>query len=135
MKLQSINPKLGIDFIKLDMQRNDLLVLLGDPISSDYEPDGRTRDFYKECVIEYSDDVCISIEAYAPSEVELFGRKVLNVPFAQLKDWFLSLDPEAKFSTASLISERLGVGLYAPHFRKDETMPVEAVIVFGEDYY
>lgn len=86
--------------------------------------------------VEYgADDACEAVEMASPAVPTLQGRELLSVPYQELRDWVLKLDPAVEMDGAGLISRALGVGFYAPAAVEAPEEFVESVIAFRRGYY
>jgi hypothetical protein len=82
-----------------------------------------------------AEDRCEAVEFYRLTMPTLYGRNLLEQPFADARVWLQSLDPGIQAESGTLISHTYGLGLYAPSALHDLRSPVEAVIVFRRGYY
>jgi hypothetical protein len=78
---------------------------------------------------------CEAIELFAPAEPMLQGIPLIGQPFSVARDRIQALDSDVEVDESGLISQKLGIGLYAPFAADASEEPVESVIVFERGYY
>lgn len=76
-----------------------------------------------------------ALEFGRPSAPHLNGTDLLAIPFSDARQILRSLDPAAVEDRTSIISKKVGAGLYAPTAKEDASQPCESVIVFSDGYY
>jgi hypothetical protein len=76
-----------------------------------------------------------AIEMWGPAKPSFEGRKLLGLPYRQLRDWITRLDADVELHDTGLTSQKFGFGLYASSAEKEPDSPVEGVIVFERGYY
>lgn len=64
----------------------------------------------------------------------LHGKDLLSESFADLREWFRSLDPSMQEDEAGLEAPALGIALYAPNAEEEPNRPPEGVSVFKKGY-
>jgi len=86
--------------------------------------------------VEYDvDGACVSVEMFSPSVPMFQGRRLVGVPYREVRDWLRSQDPAAEEDGAGITSRALGVGVYAESAAKASDEPVESAIAFCRGYY
>jgi hypothetical protein len=78
---------------------------------------------------------CEAIELFAPADPTLQGKPLIGQPFSVVRDRVQALDSSVEIDETGLISQKLGIGLYAPFAADAPEDPVESVIVFEQGYY
>jgi hypothetical protein len=78
---------------------------------------------------------CEAIELFAPADPTLQGKPLIGQPFSVVRDRVQALDSSVEIDETGLISQKLGIGLYAPFAADTPEDPVESVIVFEQGYY
>jgi hypothetical protein len=76
-----------------------------------------------------------AIEVSSPSEAWLEGVDLLSVSSEKAKKIFLSKDCKAELEEDTVISKKIGLGIFDPMLNEDHSHSVESVIVFAEGYY
>lgn len=93
-------------------------------------------DEYDGFFVQYkSPGVCNSIQFFSPAVVTFHEKNLLSVPFKNAKAFLQQLDNDLVEENDSVISLKLGFGLYAPNSEDDPLLPPECVIVFERGYY
>lgn len=82
-----------------------------------------------------SPGVCDAVELALAADPTLMGRRLIERPFDELRDWLESLDDGIVVDDTGLTSFKLGLGLYAPSHQERASDSVEAIIVFERGYY
>jgi hypothetical protein len=86
--------------------------------------------------VEYdAGGACVSVEMASPSVPLFRGRRLIGVPYREIRDWVCALDPAAEEDGAGLTSRLLGIGVYAGAAAKAPDEPVESAIAFCRGYY
>ena len=76
-----------------------------------------------------------ALEFAEPADPVFNGRSLLKLSFEDLKSMLLDMDKNLEIESDSLISYKLGIGVYAPDADEDASLPVESVIAFEDGYY
>jgi hypothetical protein len=135
-----INPYIGIGEIKLGMTRSEVRSTL----KSRFESCQRTgdldipEDFFPELgiFVEYNQsDVCASIQVVTPLDPIWRGKKLLQMPFIELAEWFISIDPDIELDETGFTCYKYGIGTYAPDYQEEPDSSPESIIVFTRGYY
>lgn len=79
--------------------------------------------------------LCDAVELAAPSVPTFQERKLIGIPFEELRRFFESIDATVEVDDTGLTSHKFGIGLYAPDHMQSPRSPVEAVIAFERGYY
>jgi hypothetical protein len=79
--------------------------------------------------------ICEAVEMASPAEPIFQDRPLLGRPFAELRNWFKTIDPRIEVDAAGLTSHEFGIALYAPSAEDEPQLPVEGVLVFAKGYY
>jgi hypothetical protein len=134
-----IEPYQGIADIHFGMTADQIQPILADtPQTFHRTPDSESIDDYTNLGIQISYDTsghCEAIELAAPANPTFKGKPLIGKPFHVIRDWLELIDPNLETDEAGLTAHTLGFGLYAPFASSDSTAPVEAVIVFTQNYY
>jgi hypothetical protein len=134
-----IEPHQGIADIHFGMTSAQIQRILADtPQTFRRAPDSEPTDDYTNLGIQISYDAsghCEAIELANPANPTFKGKPLIGKPFNELRDWLQSIDPNLETDEAGLTAHTFGFGLYAPFASSDPTPPVEAVIVFTQNYY
>ncbi|BBE72759.1 ABC transporter ATP-binding protein [Oharaeibacter diazotrophicus] len=95
-------------------------------------------DLYKEaglfCYYD-RDGKLEAIEFFRPATPEIAGIALFDVDLSTARTVVSRLDPNLEVDSAGFTSRLLGVGVYAPLAKDDETAPIEGVIAFRPGYY
>jgi hypothetical protein len=134
-----IEPNQGVADIHFGMTTAQIRHILAEtPTTFRRTPDSEPTDDYPNLGIQISYDAaghCEAIELAAPANPTFKSKPLIGKPFSELRDWLQSIDPAIETDEAGLTAHTLGFGLYAPFASSDPTAPVEAVIVFTQNYY
>jgi len=77
---------------------------------------------------------CEAVEFYKPANPVLEGQTFVSKKFELVREWILRRDPAVEIEDGSLISYKLGVGLYVPAIGGPDAV-VESLIAFEKGYY
>ncbi len=134
-----IEPHQGIADIHFGMTAAQIQRILADtPTTFRRTPDSEPIDDYPNLGIQISYDAaghCEAIELAAPANPTFKGKPLIGKPFHEIRDWLQSIDHNLEIDEAGLTAHSFGFGLYAPFASSDPEAPVEAVIVFTQNYY
>lgn len=130
----------GLGAIRFGMRRDQVRGAVGAPVRTFRKtPDATTLvdAFDNEGIYVYYDaqDLCEAVEVASPAIPILEGQTLLGKPFAELRDWLRTLDPDIEVDESGLTAPTVGLGLYAPSAQKAPNEPVDGVIVFRRGYY
>jgi hypothetical protein len=134
-----IEPYQGIADIHFGMTAAQIQRILADtPTTFRRTPDSEPIDDYPNLGIQISYNAtgyCEAIELAAPANPTFKGKPLVGKPFHEIRDWLQSIDHNLEIDEAGLTTHTFGFGLYAPFASSDPEAPVEAVIVFTQNYY
>ncbi|WLR51926.1 hypothetical protein LC040_03165 [Bacillus tianshenii] len=138
MKL-NIVPYESIGPIKLGMPRDEIRSLLNSKVVEfeKSEFDKNTTDAFDELgmhVFYKEDDTCESVEVSEPALAVFDGMNLVGTSFKKAKELLQKYDKGLSIDGNGLISYQLGISLYLED-TDDESLPVEAVMVFERGYY
>jgi hypothetical protein len=133
-----IRPNEGVGDITFGMSQADVHRILGPaPLQKSSDSDVPS-DYYPtySMLIHYANDATVeAIEVGANANAILMGQMLSGSPFDEISSWLRAIDPRLQLDPDGLTSFRFGIGLYAPHARKEPHQPVEGVIAFRPGYY
>lgn len=133
-----IHPNKGVGPIRFGMTVEEVRRVMGckpTPFRKSPQSAYETDSFNDTIHVYYrSPGVCDAIECFPPAEVTYQSNRFFERAFAEVREWLLNLDPQAKIEADGLTSFLLGIALYAPAIKAPEE-PIEAVLVFEEGYY
>lgn len=98
------------------------------PLPTDSFNEDSIHVFYKQ------PGVCEAVEFYEPANPTLRGQSFVGRSFRAVRSWIEPQDSEIEIEDGSLISFKLGIGLYIPNINEPEAI-VESLIVFEKGYY
>lgn len=135
-----IEPYQGIAGVKFGMSRGQVRHALNssvqafkklptDELDTDAFDDLGMHVYYK------NPDVCEAIELFTPANPTIQGQVLMGKPFGEMREWFLSVDPQIEIDDTGLTSFQLGIGLYVPFASQILEDFVAGVIVFERGYY
>jgi hypothetical protein len=142
MEVEKMNfeivPYVGIGCIKFGMKREEVRKCF----DNQYEEFKKTpfsetlTDDFGGCHVFYKkQDTCEAIECFEESNVMMDGKKIIGMPYAEIKAMFEEIDNSLEFNDAGFTSFKYGTGVYAPFAQDRPSEPVESVIVFEKGYY
>lgn len=137
-----IRPLQSVGQVDFGMPRADVRRAVGakfrEFVKSPARPTNTTDAFEGLLVHVYygaNSGTCEFVEFGGGSARPVFqGKDLLSESFADLRDWFRSLDPTMKEDEAGLEAPALGIGLYAPYAEEEPARPPEGVSVFKKGY-
>ncbi len=98
---------------------------------------GKSFYYQKSCIMVDvdSENNAEAFELSAPYNPKLENYPFISKPFSEARVWLESHDSDMEFDGASLISRKLGIGIFASSAEKAPEEPVESIIVFRKNYY
>jgi hypothetical protein len=133
-----VEPYVGAGPVRLGADVDEIEVALGQRSIAIDKGGARPTATFPELGVHAhfaADGTCEAIELMKPARPVLDGQPLLGQPFAAVRGWLAERDPDLETDPDGVTSERLGVGLYAPHSVEEPQLPAEGVIVFERDYY
>jgi hypothetical protein len=80
-------------------------------------------------------DVCDLVYVFPPALVLFQGERLLNRPYAEIRAFFLEIDPDIELDGDGFTSHKFGTGIYSSLADYAPQEPVEGVAVFERGYY
>jgi len=127
----------GIGPIKLGMSPEEARAAVGQPYRSVTRSGKLTDQFPSIGVLVHygASGRAEAVEVGERGVATFRAKQLLGQPYSDLMVWFKNLDANLQENDTGFTSTALGIGVYAPHARKDREAPVEGVIVFEQGYY
>jgi len=136
-----IRPYEGVGPVSFGMTREQVREALASPVNPFYRtPDSRLpTDAFDDLglQVEYrAPDICQFVSIGHPPAIPIFqGELLLYRPFAQIRDYFLAIDPESELDRSGLNSFKFGIAFYAPFWKEAPEEPAQTVAAFERGYW
>lgn len=133
-------PYVGLGSIRFGMTISEIHQLFAQPLDSiiKHPEDPFPMDFSHDLgiYIAYkSPGVCNAVQVTEPATILWQNRSLFTYNYAQIKAWFETIDSSIEVNDSGFTSDQFGIGVYAPGFEEDESVEIEAIIVFEKGYY
>lgn len=130
-----LHPLIGAGPLTFGLPRTDVRRILSSPYREFFKSADSpipTDDFGASDLHVYYDvgSLCSGIEFWPGAELRLHERPVLELPARELLAWLSELDPATIYRDSLILSECLGISLYAPELEDEPDLPVESAYVF-----
>jgi len=140
MQKITIRPYEGVGHLSFGMTREQIREAAGCPVETFFKTSesALATDAFSAIGIHVDykpPDICEFIEMFSPSDPVFHGETLLNRTFAEIRDFFLTIDPNMEFDGDGLTSRKFGIAIYAPLAADEPDEPIEAVAVFERGYY
>jgi hypothetical protein len=136
-----IYPYQGVGQIRFGMTREKVRSLLGEPSATFYKGlnTQSPTDAYDNIGVHISyhhpSGYCEALEFFEPAQLLLEKKQLFKISFARLRDWLASQDHELEIDEEGLTCFKYGLGIYAPDWQEDSTLPAQGVLVFNDRNY
>lgn len=136
----TIEPFVGVGPVRFGSTRAQVRATLAVPVESllRNDDDAAETDVFESLglYVEYDkDDRCVSVEMFSPADPVFRDKRLLAVPYAEIKVWIRTLDPGVEIDEGGLASNTLGIGMAADVGRNDKNSRGESVIAFTRGYF
>lgn len=133
-----IKSYVGVGEIRLGMTQKNIQEILNEKprrfkkfIDDEYETDA-----YKYFYVYYkSTGICEAIEFFSPAKVKFNDVFLLELPYKEVKEYFLKIDKDVEIEEDGLTSYKYGIGIYAPDAVVEPQKKAEGIIIFEKGYY
>lgn len=133
-----IVPYVGVGSIKFGMKREEVRKCFEnrfEEFKKTVFSETSTDDFGCCHVFYKKQDTCEAIECFEEANVTMDGKKIIGMPYIEIKAMFEKIDNSLVLNDAGFTSFKFGIGVYAPFAQDEPGEPVESVIVFEKGYY
>ena len=133
-----IEPYIGVGAVELGMKQKDIQEVLNkEPRRfKKFQDDEYETEAYEFFYVYYKNPgICEAIELFNPAKVKFNNIFLLELPYKDIKDYFLEIDKDVEIEETGLTSYKYGISIYAPYALKEPFEKAEGVMVFEKGYY